>query len=154
MFLQHPLCAEMFLVQVMVCTNFTCTELVHIWQGYLKALCQDIWRNCFLMSSKIQSIWVQEVWAHPILRQSAWEYVEMECMQCKDFVDDRVEKLTMFSYGQPKGKNTDKGYRAHMMIETSKCYIASAGRLECRSVNLLAVCHTQVSFSAWRHANS
>ena len=39
-------------------------------------------------------------------------------MQHKDFVDDRVEKLTIFSYGQPKNKNTDKGYRARMMLET------------------------------------
>ena len=29
-------------------------------------------------------------------------------MQRKDFVDDRVEKLTIFSYGQPKDKNADK----------------------------------------------
>ena len=40
-------------------------------------------------------------------------------MQHKDLIDDRVEKLTIFSYGQPKGKNTDKGYRTHTMLETS-----------------------------------
>ena len=37
-------------------------------------------------------------------------------MQHKHFVDDQVEKLTIFSYGQPKGKSTDKGYRTHMML--------------------------------------
>ena len=37
-------------------------------------------------------------------------------MQRKDFIDD---KLTIFSYGKPKGKNTDKGYRARMVLETS-----------------------------------
>ena len=40
-------------------------------------------------------------------------------MQRKDFVDDRVEKLMIFSFGQPKGKNTDKGYRAYTMLKTS-----------------------------------
>ena len=35
------------------------------------------------------------------------------------FVNDRVEKLMIFSYGQPKGKNMDKGYTAHTMLETS-----------------------------------
>ena len=38
-------------------------------------------------------------------------------MQCKDFADDRVEKLTIFSYGQPKDKS--KGYRAYTILETS-----------------------------------
>ena len=32
---------------------------------------------------------------------------------------DRVEKLKIFGYGQLIGKNTDKGYRAHTMLETS-----------------------------------
>ena len=75
----------------------------------LKALCHDIRCNCFLISSlvtRIQSKWVQEVWARPVSLHSAQEYAEIERVQCKDYVDDRVEKLTIFSYGQLKGKNT------------------------------------------------
>ena len=61
-----------------------------------------------LISSKIQIKWVQEVWKCPASRYSALEYAEVKSVQGKDFVDDRVEKPTIFSYGQPKGKNTDK----------------------------------------------
>ena len=53
-------------------------------------------------------------------------------MQRKDFVDDQVEKLTIFSYGQPKGKNTDK-YNVHTYDAWNVEFIAeraSAGRLE------------------------
>ena len=41
-------------------------------------------------------------------------------MQHTDFVHDQLQKLKIFSYGQPKGKgkNTDKGNRAHTMLET------------------------------------
>ena len=73
-----------------------------------------------LISSKIQLKWVQEVRAHLVLRYSAREYVEVECVQRIDFVDDQVVKLTIFSYGQPKGKSTvSKGYKAPTMLETS-----------------------------------
>ena len=67
-------------------------------------------RNCFLMSSLVQKFdkCGQKVWAHPILWHSAWEY---ECVQHKDFVNDQVEKLTIFRYRQPKDKNTGEGYR-------------------------------------------
>ena len=41
------------------------------------------------------------------MQYSAPEYAEVKHVQRKDFVDDRVEQLTIFSYGQPKGKNTD-----------------------------------------------
>ena len=40
-------------------------------------------------------------------------------MKHKDFVHDRVEKFKIFSHGQPMGKNTDKGYRAYTIVETS-----------------------------------
>ena len=41
-------------------------------------------------------------------------------MQCKDFVDDLVEKLMIFSYGQPRVRIlVIKGYRAHTMLEMS-----------------------------------
>ena len=52
--------------------------------------------------------WVQEVWARPVSQYSARKYAEIECVQREDFVHDRVEKLKIFSYGQPKGKNTGK----------------------------------------------
>ena len=74
---------------------------------HLKALCHNIRHNSFLMSSLVEK-WVQEVWAHPILWYSARECAEIECLQRKDFVDDRVEKLTILSYGQPKDENTDR----------------------------------------------
>ena len=86
----------------------------------LKALCHDIERNCFLMSSLVKNVqlkWVQEVWACPVSCYSAREYVEVKCVQRKDF-NDQVEKLTIFSYGHPTGKNTNKGYRAYTMLET------------------------------------
>ena len=34
--------------------------------------------------------------------------IDREHVWRKDFVDDRVEKLMIFSYGQPKDKNTDR----------------------------------------------
>ena len=37
-------------------------------------------------------MWVQEVWAHPVLWHSAWV---IERVQHKDFVDDQVEKLAL-----------------------------------------------------------
>ena len=43
----------------------------------------------------------------PISQYGAREYTEVERVQHKDLIDDRVEKLMVFSYGQPKGKNTD-----------------------------------------------
>ena len=61
-----------------------------------------------LINSKIQLKWVQEVRARRVSRYSAREYVEVERVQRKDFVEDRVVKFTIFSYGQPKGKSTDK----------------------------------------------
>ena len=48
------------------------------------------------------------VWARPVSRYSAREYAEVERLQCKDFLDDQVEKLMVFTYGQPKSKYTDK----------------------------------------------
>ena len=35
-------------------------------------------------------------------------HVAIGWLQHKDFVDDQVEKFMTFSYGQAKGKNTDK----------------------------------------------
>ena len=67
-----------------------------------------IWGRNELIRSKIQLKWVQEVWAQPVSWYSAREYAEIERVQRKDFVDDRIEKLIIFSCGQPKGKNTDK----------------------------------------------
>ena len=61
-----------------------------------------------LISSKIQLKWVQEVRACPVSWYSAREYAEVERVQRKDFVEDQVVKLTIFSYGQPKSKSTDK----------------------------------------------
>ena len=55
----------------------------------LEALCHDIRRNCFLMSSLVQnSIKVgKEVWARPVLRYSVREFVENERVQREDFVE-------------------------------------------------------------------
>ena len=40
-----------------------------------------------LTISKIQLKWVQEVWACPVLRYRVREFVEIERMQCKDFIE-------------------------------------------------------------------
>ena len=37
---------------------------------------------------------------------SELEYVEIEHVQRKDFINDQVKMLTIFQYGQPMGKNT------------------------------------------------
>ena len=34
-----------------------------------------------------------EVWAHPVLQYSTWEYTEMECMQLKDYCNGQIENL-------------------------------------------------------------
>ena len=72
-----------------------------------------------LINLKIQLKWVQEVWAHRVSWYSAQEYAEDERVQRKDFVDDRVEMLAIFSYGQPKGMNTDK-YRKLWLLSTPR----------------------------------
>ena len=53
----------------------------------LKALCHDISRNSFLMSSLVQLKWVQEVWACPVLQYSVREFAEIEHVQHEDFVE-------------------------------------------------------------------
>ena len=70
---------------------------------------------------------------------SAREYAEVEHMQCKDFVDDQVEKLPIFSYTQPKDENTDKSYRAHSTHDAWNVELTA----ESLSRHFLAICHAQ-----------
>ena len=73
-----------------------------------------------LISSKIQLKWVQEVWARSVLWYGAREYAEIERVQHEDLINDRVEKLMIFSYGQPRVRILiGKGYRAHTMLKMS-----------------------------------
>ena len=63
----------------------------HVLLSYLKGIVPQYKAQLLLnelISSKIQSKWVQEVWAHPESRYSAQECAEVECVQNKDFVDD------------------------------------------------------------------
>ena len=57
--------------------------------------------------------------------------------------------VDQLSYGQPKGKNTDKDYRAHMMLET-----LNSLQIEPQRVDLLVVHHAQFSFTACVRAGS
>ena len=90
----------------------------------LKALCHIIRRDCSLISSlvkKIQLKWVQEIWAHPVLRYSVQEFIEIERVQRKDFVGSRVEKLIIFSDmdNQRVRIRISKGSRTDMLLEMS-----------------------------------
>ena len=64
---------------------------------------------------------VHEVWECPMLRHNAWEYAEIKHAAQVFFVDDRIEKLMIFSYGQPKGKYTSesKSYKVNTMFVMS-----------------------------------
>ena len=82
-------------------------------------------------------------------------------MQRKDFVNDRVEKLTIliaiFSYGSQRvRKLIGKGYRAHMMLETLNSLQREPQQadLNTRRQRLLAIHHAQFLFAAWVHAGS
>ena len=116
----------------------------------LKALCHDK----ELISSKIKLKWVQEVWVRPVSRYSAWEYAEIERVQRKDFVHDRVEKLKTFSYGQPKGKNTDE-VRAIEMLEKLNVLQREPQRADLNTRRKLISCPPR-SFliSVWLRAGS
>ena len=53
----------------------------------LKALCHDKLLLNELISSKLQLKWVQDVWAHPVLRYSVREFTEIERVQREAFAE-------------------------------------------------------------------
>ena len=62
-------------------------------------------------------MWILEVWVHPVPQHSAREYAEIKHVQCKDFINNRVESLAMDS--QRVRILISKGYRAYYtMLET------------------------------------
>ena len=61
--------------------------------------------NCFLISSKIQLKWAQEVWACPVSWYGLRSMQRFTTYSTKDVRDGKVEKPAIFSYAQLENKN-------------------------------------------------
>ena len=145
------LCESSASCKNLYCINFYCTIILHynvqnVKKHEVKALCHNVRHNCFLMSSL-----VQKFNQHGYRKYRYAQYrgiVHRNWMRAvTDFVNDQVEKLTIFSYGQPKDKNTGKGYTLLKM--SNALHTESLGECRCEAVH-----HTQFSFAMWVHMES
>ena len=109
-----------------------------------------------LIGSKIQLKWVQEVWVCPVSRYSPRKYTEIERVQHKDFRDGRVEKPSIFRYGQPKSKILrSKGSSAYTMPEKSNILQSEPQRGDLNvHANLSTIRHAQCTFTTWARSAS
>ena len=116
-----------------------------------------VWCDCFLMNSKIQSKWLQEGRACPTSRYSPRKYIEIECVYVLHCL--LLSSWEPFSLQLWVAKTirilTSKSLRAYTMpgklnTQQSKPQREGLNML----VNLLAICHTHCSFSAWARTAS